>query len=63
MEFLSIVDAVLTVIGSLIALLTLISPFTKAKWDDKVLNFLKMVWSMLKVRPDDNEVVIKISKK
>jgi len=62
MDILTIIQTLLAIIGSLITLLTIIAPLTPAKWDDKVLLFLKGIWSSVKVNKTNQTILIKIKK-
>ena len=62
MDIIAIVQLLLTVIGGLITLLTIIAPLTSAKWDDKVLLALKGIWGAVKINKSNQTILIKIKK-
>ena len=62
MDIMAIIQMILTIIGGLITILTIIAPLTPAKWDDKVLLALKGIWSAVKVNKADQTILINIKK-
>lgn len=62
MDIIAIVQLLLTIIGGLITLLTIIAPLTPAKWDDKILLALKGIWGAVKVNKSNQTILIKIKK-
>jgi hypothetical protein len=60
MDFITLVDAGLTVIGGLVVILGVIAPFTKSTVDDKILLAIKGVVSGVKVNKQEKSVLIQV---
>ena len=53
-------DMALTIIGGVVVILGVISPFTKNTWDDKILLALKGMSSKVKVNKEEGTVLIQV---
>lgn len=62
MDIMTIIQTILTTIGALTALLTIIAPLTPSTWDDKLLIALKGVWNSVKVNKKQQTILINIKK-
>jgi len=62
MDIITLIQTIMTVVGALITLLTILAPLTPSKFDDKVLLFLKGIWSSVKVNKSDQTILINIKK-
>ena len=62
MEILTLINLIFSILGGLVTLLAIISPLTKATWDDKVLLFLKGVLNSVKVNNTEKTILINLKK-